>query len=556
MLTHMAWLAIEPASAGLETTRIVVARTMLRDGDWIVPHQHGEVYLAKPPLGYWLIALGSMPFGDVTIVSARCVMSLCALLVAIAVAAFVRREVDDRTGLFAGVATLTCALFLSKGLSAEIEMPLALFTTVAVIALFESVWSETRRPTWVLLAGLALGAAALVKGPVALLVFALAAGSFAATARSTRRRALVHAGIALSVSVLVGGVWLVLLFARVDPALAFRTMFDETFQRVHSAGGTNREPFWFYGPALLAALAPLSLCLPAVAAWRSLTSSDAVDTADAREAKSVERRRGLFGLLVGWSFVTVALLSLSQGKETRYLIASLPGWAILTCWAWRKGRAPWLDSYRGFLLSLARVVLWVLPFAVLVVGWNMRRESWSFTCLAAGLLLAAAVALHFDFRSRTHAFSWLALCLGILGARVFWATTLMASRGESFPVEQMGAEISARVPAGEALVELGEYSSFVELHADRLIRVAWNGAEVEAQLARQPHARFVLARERNLPSELAANFSSVAAWTYGSSRFVLMRVEEPEPGISIGRARASSAANNGSVASGRSAFAP
>src|SRR5262245_55897711 len=44
----------------------VIAREMLRSGDWIVPRMNGEPIALLPPLTYWLAALPSFPFGDVT----------------------------------------------------------------------------------------------------------------------------------------------------------------------------------------------------------------------------------------------------------------------------------------------------------------------------------------------------------------------------------------------------------------------------------------------------------------------------------------------------------
>ncbi|MGQ9846759.1 MAG: ArnT family glycosyltransferase, partial [Bacteroidales bacterium] len=43
-----------------------VAREMIRSGDWIVPHLNGEIYIDKPPLLFWLIALPSYIYGSVT----------------------------------------------------------------------------------------------------------------------------------------------------------------------------------------------------------------------------------------------------------------------------------------------------------------------------------------------------------------------------------------------------------------------------------------------------------------------------------------------------------
>ena len=51
--------------AGRETLYAQVARETLQ-GNWIVPHFNGEIYFNKPPLYFWVIALLSKPWGDVT----------------------------------------------------------------------------------------------------------------------------------------------------------------------------------------------------------------------------------------------------------------------------------------------------------------------------------------------------------------------------------------------------------------------------------------------------------------------------------------------------------
>ena len=48
-----------------------VAREMIRSGEWVVPHLNGEVYIDKPPLVFWLIALPSSIYGGVTPFLAR-----------------------------------------------------------------------------------------------------------------------------------------------------------------------------------------------------------------------------------------------------------------------------------------------------------------------------------------------------------------------------------------------------------------------------------------------------------------------------------------------------
>ena len=45
------WPADEPRFA-------LIARDMVLTGDWLLPHVGGDIYSDKPPLFFWLIALG------------------------------------------------------------------------------------------------------------------------------------------------------------------------------------------------------------------------------------------------------------------------------------------------------------------------------------------------------------------------------------------------------------------------------------------------------------------------------------------------------------------
>ena len=45
-----------PAWDGNEPLRVIIARDMLKTGDWIIPMLHGKPYFTKPPMMNWLIA--------------------------------------------------------------------------------------------------------------------------------------------------------------------------------------------------------------------------------------------------------------------------------------------------------------------------------------------------------------------------------------------------------------------------------------------------------------------------------------------------------------------
>ncbi len=51
---------------------------MIRSGEWVVPHYNGEIYIEKPPLLFWLMAIPSWFYGSVTPLIARLPSALSA----------------------------------------------------------------------------------------------------------------------------------------------------------------------------------------------------------------------------------------------------------------------------------------------------------------------------------------------------------------------------------------------------------------------------------------------------------------------------------------------
>jgi len=509
---YLPWLAVEPPVIGLESTRIMVARDMVRSGDWIVPTQNGATYLAKPPLGYWMIAIGTAPLGGVGILSARAVSALFLLAIALVTALFARREAGERTGLLAGLCVLGAALCLEKGMRAEVETSFALFTTLAVLGGFRAVWSERRALAWTAGAGLALGAATLIKGPLAMLVFLLAMGGLAAATPARHALALRRSALALLVGAAVGGAWLLALAGRGAGQGEYGKLIQETFQRIHAPGPTNREPWWFYAPALLVAFLPASLLLPAL--WTRRSPARPGD----------ERQQALFGMLVGWTLLSLVALSLSAGKETRYLMATIPGWAVLAAWAWhRPDPQPWLASWRRLLARTGLGLAWMLPVGLVIGAWMLRTSAASGIALAAVLALAGLAFLLRGRRTAHAGMLWAAMLLELFAVRAFWAAGPMAERNAKFPIARMGAEIAAHLEPGQPFVQVGEYNSCVQLLVDRPIRLAHSSADVGAALVQEPHTRYVLARTRYLPPGEEGELVEVASWPFGSAEYRLLR---------------------------------
>ena len=54
-----------------EPREAIVAMSMLQDGNWILPINNGDEIAFKPPLLHWLIALFSLPFGEISVGTSR-----------------------------------------------------------------------------------------------------------------------------------------------------------------------------------------------------------------------------------------------------------------------------------------------------------------------------------------------------------------------------------------------------------------------------------------------------------------------------------------------------
>lgn len=156
---------------GEETRRAQVAREMVWSGDWLVPHQQGELYLSRPPLGSWLIAVAAQLRGDFDAVAVRLPSLIAILLTTILIYGYSRNFLS-RTGAFLGAVSYpTMFQVLQLGRLAESESLFTLFLSGALLVWhwgYIKGWPLWR--TWMM--GYVLAAlAGLTKGPQGIAYF-------------------------------------------------------------------------------------------------------------------------------------------------------------------------------------------------------------------------------------------------------------------------------------------------------------------------------------------------------------------------------------------------
>jgi 4-amino-4-deoxy-L-arabinose transferase-like glycosyltransferase len=439
------WAAFSVASIWLrplwpvdETRYAGVAWEMWLRGDFLVPHLNGAPYSDKPPLLFWLIHLGWALFG-VNDWWPRLIAPLCALG-SVPLLLKMEKLLRGPRGLSPWIlfGTLLFAAFVTLTMMDLLLMLCAMAGMVGVLNL-----SKQERIPGLLWLGAGIGLGVLAKGPVILLhvlPVALAAPWWAPELNGRPGRSYSRYYLDLLLGVLLGAA--IGLAWAVPAAWAGGETYREAIFWGQTAGRVadsfaHRAPWWYYLPLLPLILFPWFV-VPRF--WTGLSS--------------IRKEQGT-RFLAAWLVLTLVAFSLVSGKQAKYLLPCLPGFALLAGHALAKGRAHGWDMLPPALgLGVAAAFLAGLrawPEALRLPAWASEVPFWPVVALA----LAAATL---PFFARAHAAAQLrALAFAALfGMTVVGAGVMPAlvPYADPAPVARVLAGLQARqVP----LAHLGKY---------------------------------------------------------------------------------------------------
>ena len=168
-----------------EGRRALAVKEMFLEGNWLLPHLNGELYLSKPPLLYWIATTFACISGGVNEWILRLPSALAAVAILCMIYKYAARNFGVWPGLFSVQLLLVNASFAMLARRAEIEM---LLTGLCVGSLFAALIyiQEQGGKRWIYLSYFLLALAVLTKGPVALLFVTLPLIASAAWLRDTR----------------------------------------------------------------------------------------------------------------------------------------------------------------------------------------------------------------------------------------------------------------------------------------------------------------------------------------------------------------------------------
>jgi len=359
-----------------------VAREMLARHDWVTPVLYGHPWLEKPPLYYWCAMLSYTAVGGVSDWAA-CLPAgiLCALMIF-----FIylwTRHFRRGMQLDAALITAGSAMVIGFGRSASTDMPLTAMFTAAMLCWYG--WHSSQNRGWLLGFYLFCGLGTLAKGPVAVVLAGLIIVVFAALRRDGRLvlRTLWPAGILLYLAVALP--WFIAV-QRTNPEF-FRVFFlEHNLERYTTDLYRHHQPFWYFMPVALLALAPwtvfvVAAVVDAIRDWRFSTAQPP-GTEDLRT------------FLTLWLLLPILFFSFSQSKLAGYVLPSVPAGAILLADFIRRREEGevkpswWLGLLHALLCATMLAAALIVPFKLLKLP--MSRNA---IIVAIALALTAIVAL-------------------------------------------------------------------------------------------------------------------------------------------------------------------
>jgi len=320
--------------------------------------------------------------GGVSDTAARLPSAVLSSLLVVFIYAWARRF---RRGmeLDAALITASSAIIVGFGRSASTDMPLTVMFSVAMLSWYG--WYASGRRSWLLLFYFFSGLATLAKGPVAILLAAIILGVFAALRRDLRLllRTLWPIGIVLYLAVVAP--WFIAV-QHANPEF-FRVFFlQHNLARFTSNLYHHREPFWFYVPVALVALAPwtvfaVAALVDAIRDWRF-----SIEQPPAQE--------DLRTYLALWLLVPIVFFSLSHSKLPGYILPAIPAATILLAdFILRReqqaAKPPMWQVLLHALLSAAMLA------AAFIVPFKLLKLSLPKTDIAVAAALAIATILTF-----------------------------------------------------------------------------------------------------------------------------------------------------------------
>jgi len=448
-------------------------------GHWLLPHDYYDLVERKPPLFYWLGGIAvKLTGGGVDEARARMPSLVAGAAVATLTMDWAAADLGASGGWLAFFFLLGLYGFAARATVALTDMLVTFFlmaTWRIIRPQLDAVDSanSTGATSRTIVAGLILGLGILVKGPVIVVLIALAAVLYLAIGRVNPLRvaARLWPWIMLAVALVIAAAWYVPAFIAGRSDAWGGVFIDENFGHFLPAkmGGTGEaaRPIYYIVIRLLGGVMPLTFMLPAmILAFATGAFAPRVHTALRYQLAMV--------------LAVIVLFSASSAKRDDYILPAIPPLAFLFAALFTStqasGRARYVPLVRDLsaaaiaavtFLGVAATILYERAAAPLPApGFHLQSSDTSFaaiflagmkhlsppfvafaTAIAIGAIVIASALIR---RSALRTGAGLAI-IGLAGS-MLWTGVLKPQEMSTRSLRPFAAEVHRRVGAAPLFV--------------------------------------------------------------------------------------------------------
>jgi len=461
-------------------------------GHRVLLHLDGAPYAQKPPLYFWLAALAGAPGGRVSEAAARLPSALAGVACVWLTLALGRSLLGGRTGVVAAALLLALPSFARLARRAQLDVLLACLELLALASYARGVGLATPRRRDLAWMHASLGLAALVKGPVALLVPGLALVAHRVWERRPRPLRALAPPACLLLSLGPGLVWLAASAVLAPPGFLDAALGDNLLGRFF-LGTSHARPLLYYLHQLPVDFLPWTLLWPAVAVVGRRVL-----------AEPASRRAEAWRLLLCWLGAALLFFSLSAGKRGLYLVPVLPALALLCADAVctllpARGRRPLWERALAFALLACSVAIAVaLPIAFARRGFAAPAGA------SLALLAAAALALLLRHRLAPRPLAAFGVSIGlvwaVLCATAFGVLPALDPLKSPRPIAEQAARLAP--PGSPIATARASLVGALRYYGDRCTRSIGSESDFDAFLASGGRVLVVPASELGMATRL------------------------------------------------------
>jgi 4-amino-4-deoxy-L-arabinose transferase-like glycosyltransferase len=335
-----------------------VAKEMLQDEEWVIPHLNSEVYADKPPFFFWLMAATAMAIGGMNEFAARFPSAFFALFTLPLLFFLGKRLFGEKAGFFSALILATTVEFIWLARRANIDTTLTFFTTAAITCLYIGFYQQKGRWGLYMLAYLAMAMGVVTSLQIGVIVPALVIGGYFLVQREMRffQDPSHIPGIALFVA-LIGG-WLALAYLSGGQEYLGRLLYQKPASTFFETASHER-PLYYYLINFPGNFAPWICFLPSALIY----------------GLSAKGRKKEFIFILFWFVVIFIFFSIAKAKDEFCLLPLYPAAALMVGYLLA-------DLPLGAGEAEKRIVS--IPFFVLIICLALIAISLPFTAALQG----------------------------------------------------------------------------------------------------------------------------------------------------------------------------